>query len=71
MTIMHGHRFKFIVPKGKEDELKNLFPGREVSERASANGNYSSLTFQMMCPSSEAVINVYKTVAHIEGIIAL
>lgn len=63
--------FKFIVPKGKEAELKNLFIGHEISERASANGNYSSFTINIMSPSSEAVINVYKMVENIDGIIAL
>lgn len=65
------YMFKFIVPKGKEDELKSFFPAHEVAERSSAKGNYTSLTIQMMCPSSESVINVYQRVSNIEGIIAL
>mgnify|MGYP000860393041 CR=1 FL=1 len=63
--------FKFIVPKGKEDELKSFFPAHEVAERSSAQGNYTSLTIQMMCPSGESVIDVYQRVSGIEGIIAL
>jgi hypothetical protein len=65
------YMFKFIVPKGKETELKNLFTGHEIVEKSSANGNYSSLTIQMMCPSGDAVIKVYEMVEGIEGIIAL
>lgn len=65
------YMFKFIVPRGKENELRNLFPEHEISERASANGNYASFTIKMMCPSSEAVIKVYEKVEGIEGIIAL
>ena len=65
------YMFKFIVPKGKEEEVRNLFPLHTPSEKESKNGNYISLTLQMMMPSSEAVISVYQKVAAIEGIIAL
>jgi len=63
--------FKFIVPKGKEVAVKELFPTHEVSEKESKKGNYTSLTVQMMVPSSDAVIEVYKKAAAIEGLIAL
>ena len=63
--------FKFIVPKGKEDDLRQLFPLHTPSEKESKNGNYTSLTLQMMMPSADAVIDVYKKAAVIEGLIAL
>ncbi len=63
--------FKFIVPKGKEEELRRLFPLHITSERESKNGKYVSLTFQMMMPSGIAVIDVYQKAAVIEGLIAL
>ncbi len=63
--------FKFIVPKGKEEELRKLFLTNNVTEKNSANGNYVSFTIQMMCPSSEAVIDVYEKVENIEGLISL
>ena len=63
--------YKFIVPKGKEIELKELFPLHTPTEKESKNGNYTSITLQMMMPSSEAVIEVYKKIASVEGIIAL
>jgi hypothetical protein len=65
------YTFKFIVKAGKEDELRNLFPLHTNTSRASKNGNYTSVTFQMMMPSSQAVIDVYQKAAVIEGIIAL
>jgi len=65
------YTFKFIVPKGKEDEVKNLFPQHTSSEKLSKNGNYTSITLNMMMPSSEAVIDVYVKASKIEGIIAL
>jgi len=64
--------FKFIVPVQKEEELRQLFP-RHVSstEKRSEKGKYISLTYQMMMPSSDAVIEVYKRAAIIEGLVAL
>lgn len=63
--------FKFIVPKGKEEEVKQLFPLHTVKEKASKNGNYTSLTIQLMAPSSDTVIEVYLKTSEIEGLIAL
>jgi uncharacterized protein len=65
------YTFKFIVSKGKEDEVRELFPMHQPSERNSKNGNYISFTVQMMMPSSEAVLNVYRAASGIEGLIAL
>jgi uncharacterized protein len=65
------YMFKFIVPAGKEDEVRKLFPLHTTSEKKSKNGNYISLTFQMMMPSGEHVIRVYQQASSIEGIIAL
>jgi putative lipoic acid-binding regulatory protein len=63
--------FKFIVPKGKEEDLKQLFPLHTPTEKASRQGNYTSITMQMMVPSSDAVIEVYVKASQIEGIVAL
>ena len=63
--------FKFIVPKGKEEEVKRIFPNHDVKEKTSKNGNYTSLTIQMMAPSSDSVIEVYLKTSTIEGLIAL
>jgi len=65
------YTFKFIVPKGKESEVKLLFPNHEPIERQSKNGNYISITLNMTMPGSDAVIDVYQKVSDIEGIIAL
>lgn len=65
------YMFKFIVPKGKEDEIKKLFPLHTTNEKSSREGNYTSVTIQIMAPSSEAVIEIYQKAAVIEGLIAL
>ena len=63
--------FKFIVPVGKEIPLKELFPNHTPNVKTSENGNYTSFTYQMMMPSSQAVIDIYITAAKIVGLIAL
>jgi uncharacterized protein len=63
--------FKFIVKAGQEEELRRMFPLHTDSSKSSKNGNYTSITFQMMMPSADAVVEVYQKAATIEGIIAL
>ena len=63
--------FKFIVPKGKEQEVRNLFPLHTATEKVSREGNYTSVTIQIMAPSSDVVIDIYQRASSIEGLIAL
>ena len=63
--------FKFIVPESKALEVKALFPKHTPLEKPSKNGNYVSVTVEMMIPSSEAVIKIYQSASKIGGIIAL
>jgi hypothetical protein len=64
--------FKFIVPAQKQDDLRKLFPRHVTATvKHSEKGNYVSLTYLMMMPSSESVIEVYKRVSVIEGLVAL
>ena len=65
------YMFKFIVPSGKEDQVKRLFPTHTTTEKASREGKYTSVTVQMMMPSSDAVIAIYEQASVIEGLIAL
>lgn len=65
------YMFKFIVPNQRVDEVKVLFPNHVSTEKQSEKGSYTSITFNMMMPSSDAVVGVYQKVWHIEGLIAL
>jgi putative lipoic acid-binding regulatory protein len=65
------YTYKFIVPTGKETEVKNLFPHHQVTEKQSKQGKYTSVTVQVMMQSSDAVIEIYRKAAEIEGIVAL
>lgn len=63
--------FKFIVPAGKEGEVKQLFPLHTTLEKSSKQGNYKSVTVEMMMPSGDAVLDIYIQASKIEGIVAL
>jgi hypothetical protein len=65
------YMFKFIVPAGKEKELKELFAREVTSVRLSRQGRYSSLTMSLMMDSSDSVIAVYRRAAQVQGLIAL
>jgi putative lipoic acid-binding regulatory protein len=65
------YMFKFIVPSGQEEAVKKLFPKHVASEKHSRQGRYTSVTVQMMMPSSDAVVSVYEQAAAIDGLIAL
>ncbi len=65
------YMFKFIVPNGRENEVKALFPMNEVIEKPSSKGTYTSLTIKVMMPGSEAIIDIYKKASEIKGLIAL
>ena len=63
--------FKFIVPTGKEAEVKQLFPHHTAVEKLSKQGNYTSVTVEMVMPSGEEVLTIYIKASKIEGIVAL
>jgi hypothetical protein len=63
--------FKFIVPTGKEEEVRNLFPLHTTIEKSSKQGNYKSITAEMLMASGEDVLTIYIKASTIEGIVAL
>jgi hypothetical protein len=63
--------YKFIVPAGQEDRVKQLFPLNTATEKLSREGNYISVTIQVMMHSSDAVIDMYIKASEIKGIVAL
>lgn len=63
--------FKFIVPSALQDQVSSLFPPDSVSIKASSQGNYRSITVDLLMGSSEEVLEIYEKVHQIEGVIAL
>lgn len=61
------YTFKFIAPLDMVDEVKSIFPGHNIREKASRNGNYISLSVDMMVQSSDTVVNIYIKVHELGG----
>jgi hypothetical protein len=63
--------FKFIVPAGKKDEIFDIFSTPSYSIRKSKTGKYVGITSHVFVSSEEAVIDIYKQAAKVEGVILL
>ncbi|HAS47341.1 MAG TPA: DUF493 domain-containing protein [Microscillaceae bacterium] len=68
------YMFKFIVPSlsDKVEKVAALF-GKEanITNRQSSKGKFTSVTVKVVMLSSEEIIQKYKEVAKIEGVIML
>lgn len=65
------YTFKFIAPSRRLNQLKGIFDGHPLRVRDSRDGNYSSVTARVQMKSSEAVVDIYKQAALVEGVISL
>jgi len=65
------YTFKFIVPTEDRLVLQTMLPIGSISERASKNGRYTSITIRCWMSSSQAVMVVYEQVAQLKQVIAL
>ena len=67
--------YKFIVPSEdvKINAIKNIFDnmGAIINTRKSSKGKYTSASIEVHMKNPEAVIEKYKEVAKIEGVISL
>lgn len=67
--------FKFIIPGNSEKitEILRVFDGMKytLSNRDSKNGKYTSLTINAFVMDSAQVIDLYKKVAEVEGVMML
>ena len=66
-----NYRFKFIIPKDKENDVEKMFSNEKIEYRASKKGNYLSVTFQKECQNSEEIIKIYELASTIKGLILL
>ncbi len=67
------YMYKFVVEKGgnKVKEVTDLFPKANIQLRESRTGRYTSITIKKVFPSAEHVVDRYKEVAKIQGVIKL
>lgn len=65
------YTFKFVVPIAKKGALLSLIPMGEISERQSSSGKYVSVSIRSRMETPEHVIEAYKKVSSLEGVITL
>ena len=67
--------YKFIVPGNAQKiaQIEAVFNGMnaQINTRDSSKGTYTSVSIKVMMPSPEAVIEKYKQVSRVEGVISL
>ncbi len=65
------YMFKFITSKSKLVELKPYFQDAEITTKPSRKGTYISFTAVAVVVSADEIIDKYKSLSHIEGLISL
>lgn len=67
--------YKFIVPasKNQADEVESFFKGKKakISKRVSKTGKYTSISILLKVGSADEVIQYYRSVEGVEGLISL
>ena len=65
------YTFRFIIPFTELKELERILGNEEIASKPSKKGNYLSVVFTQKMTSPDKVIEVYKAVSPIKGIISL
>lgn len=65
------YTFKFVVPHEKVAELKAIIRKGNFTEKPSRTGKYISVSVTLMMNSSDEIIDIYRRVAIVEGLISL
>ena len=65
------YMFKFVVPKVKANELKAILSKESLQTKDSKTGKYVAFTMKKLMNSSDEVIEIYRRIGKIEGLIAL
>lgn len=65
------YQFKFVVKSEKKQEVLDLLKDQQVTEKLSKKGTYTSITSRKIFNNPDEIIDVYKKVTKIEGILSL
>ncbi|MFP5457746.1 MAG: DUF493 family protein [Bacteriovoracia bacterium] len=65
------YTWKFIVKVDSHDRVVALLVGHEVSIKTSGKGNYVSITSRKFVATTDEVIEVYRLIATIPGVMSL
>ncbi len=63
--------FKFVVPEAQRSQLLGLIPTGLVQERWSSNKRYVSVSIKTQMTDADSVIEVYKRITVVEGVLSL
>ncbi|PJR03244.1 DUF493 family protein [Avrilella dinanensis] len=67
--------YKFIVPndENKIQQIESAFAGSDAkfTTKQSGKGNFISVSIRVMMPDADSIIDKYKQVSSVEGIISL
>lgn len=70
-----NYMFKFIIPTNKENftKIENIFNnmGAVINSKASKTDKFTSITIMVDMDSSDKIIEKYRDVAQVEGVISL
>lgn len=74
-TFPTQYLYKFIIPTSEEKlkEIENIFNnmGAVMNSKPSSNGKYTSLSIYVKMDNPDVIIEKYKEVGKIEGVISL
>lgn len=74
-TFPTKYMFKFIIPTDlkKETQIEDIFnyTGAVINTKPSSSGKYTSLTILVNMDTPDEIINKYKEVGKVEGVISL
>lgn len=65
--------FKFVVPKASLSDLEQILGEYKsfLTKKSSKTGKYISVTLNITMESTESVIDIYKKVKQVKGVMAL
>lgn len=65
------YEFKFIVKTDDKQLVLDHLKGFQITEKPSGKGNYVSVSARKLMKSADEIIEVYKSMSAIKGVISL
>jgi hypothetical protein len=65
------YHFKFVMPLESVTSFSKLIPGIQTTSRMSANSKFVSISFDLHAKSAEDVVEIYKRVQSVPGLMSL
>lgn len=65
------YTFKFIIKFDEKERLLTHLEGLEIEEKISGKGNYISITARILAKHSNDIVEVYRRVSVVKGVICL